>query len=48
MKKILIAIIIGVTFNCSSSSIRDQISKSEDMVCEEEKASDCKFQFENY
>jgi hypothetical protein len=48
MKKLLIAIIIGVTFNCSSSSIKDQISKGEDMVCEEENPRDCKFQFENY
>lgn len=48
MKKLLVLIIIGVTLNCSSSSIREIVSKSEDMVCEEEKVSDCKFQFENY
>lgn len=48
MKRILLLVLIGTILNCSSSNIRETVSKAEDMVCEEEKASDCKFQFENY
>ena len=48
MRKILLLVLIGTVLNCSSSNIRETVSKAEDMVCEEENAKDCKFQFENY
>lgn len=43
---LLILLMFG---NCYSFQKQDSISQAgEDMVCEEENARDCKYQFENY
>jgi hypothetical protein len=47
--RVYLLLFLLVFGNCYSVQKQDSISQiGEDMVCEEENPSDCKYQFENY